>query len=42
VRIEYLSVKLNNPSFVALIYATLIEAGEPGIFSLIWSRRDGD
>lgn len=33
---EYLSVKLDDPSFVAPIYATLVEAQNG--FSLIWSR----
>src|SRR4051794_6313869 len=35
---EYLSVKLGDPSFPAPIYATLIEAEEPGAYSLVWSR----
>lgn len=39
---EYLSVKLDDPSFPAPIYATLIEAEEPNTFNLIWSRRNGD
>ena len=39
---EYLSVKLDDPSFPAPIYATLVEADEPGTFNLIWSRRNGD
>ena len=39
---EYLSVKLDDPSFPAPIYATLIEADEPSTYSLIWSRRNGD
>lgn len=38
----YLSVKLDDPSFPAPIYATLVEAEEPGSYSLIWSRRNGD
>lgn len=33
---EYLSVKLDDPSFAAPIYATLVESGEA--YSLIWSR----
>ena len=33
---DYLSVKLDDPSFNAPIYANLIEDGET--FSLIWSR----
>jgi len=39
---EYLSVKLDDPSFPAPIYATLIEGEEAGSYSLIWSRRNGD
>lgn len=39
---DYLSIKLDDPSFPAPIYATLVEAEEPGSFSLIWSRRSGD
>lgn len=39
---DYLSLKLDDPSFPAPIYATLIEAEEPGNFNLIWSRRTGD
>ena len=40
---EYLSVKLDDPSLPAPIYGTLIEAeGEENVFSLIWSRRNGD
>ncbi|MGY3159217.1 uncharacterized protein (DUF736 family) [Bradyrhizobium elkanii] len=39
---EYLSVKLDDPSFPAPIYASLVKVeGEEG-FSLIWSRRSGD
>ncbi len=38
----YLSVKLDDPSFPAPIYATLVEAEEAGTYSLIWSRRNGD
>jgi uncharacterized protein (DUF736 family) len=38
----YLSVKLDDPSFPAPIYATLVEAEEAGTYSLIWSRRSGD
>ncbi len=39
---EYLSVKLDDPSFPAPVYASLVEAeGEDG-YALIWSRRAGD
>jgi uncharacterized protein (DUF736 family) len=37
---EYLSVKIDDPSFPAPVYASLVE-GESG-FNLIWSRRTGD
>ena len=39
---DYLSVKLDDPSFPAPIYATLIEGEEAGSYSLIWSRRSSD
>ena len=38
----YLSVKLDDPSFPAPIYATLVEGEEAGSLSLIWSRRNTD
>ena len=38
----YLSVKLDDPSFPAPIYATLVEGEDAGSYSLIWSRRNGD
>jgi uncharacterized protein (DUF736 family) len=39
---EYLSVKLDDPSFPTPIYASLVEVeGEDGL-SLIWSRRVSD
>jgi len=38
----YLSIKLDDPSFPAPIYATLVEGEEAGSYSLIWSRRSGD
>ena len=34
---EYLSVKLDDPSFPAPIYATLVQ-GDDGTMKLIWSR----
>ena len=39
---DYLSVKLDDPSFPAPIYATLVQAEVGGSYSLIWSRRNGD
>ena len=38
---EYLSVKLDDPSFPAPIYASLVEA-EGGGYALIWSRRNSE
>ena len=39
---DYLSVKLDDPSFPAPIYASLVKIeGDEG-FTLIWSRRSGD
>ena len=35
---EYLSVKLDDPSFNAPIYANLFEAEDDQGYSLIWSR----
>ena len=39
---EYLSVKLDDPSFPAPIYASLVEAEDGKSHNLIWSRRNGD
>jgi uncharacterized protein (DUF736 family) len=39
---EYLSVKLDDPSFPAPIYASLVEAEDGEVHNLIWSRRNGD
>ena len=39
---EYLSVKLDDPSFPAPIYASLVKIDGDEGFSLIWSRRSGD
>ena len=35
---DYLSVKLDDPSFPAPIYATLVETETAGEYALIWSR----
>ena len=35
---DYISVKLDDPSFPAPIYATLSETDAPGEYALIWSR----
>ena len=40
---EYLSVKLDDPSLPAAIYASLVETeGDTKSFSLIWARRNGN
>jgi uncharacterized protein (DUF736 family) len=42
---DYLSVKLDDPSFTAPIYANLFDDADGGTFNLIWSRsrkRNGD
>ncbi|MBU0832429.1 MAG: DUF736 domain-containing protein [Alphaproteobacteria bacterium] len=39
---DYLSVKLDDPSFSAPIYATLSEADGADSFRLIWSRANQD
>lgn len=39
---EYLSVKLDDPSFPAPIYASLVEVEGDESLSLIWSRRAGE
>ncbi|MGK9235773.1 DUF736 domain-containing protein [Inquilinus limosus] len=39
---DYLSVKLDDPSFPAPIYASLVEIEGEDTLSLIWSRRNGD
>lgn len=38
---EYLSVKLDDPSFPAPIYASLVKVDGDDGFTLIWSRRAG-
>ncbi|MFN4925028.1 DUF736 domain-containing protein [Bradyrhizobium sp.] len=39
---EYLSVKLDDPSFPAPIYASLVEDESGDSHTLIWSRRNND
>lgn len=39
---DYHSVKLDDPSFPAPIYASLVETEAEGEFALIWSRRTAD
>ena len=36
---EYLSIKLDDPSFPAPIYASLVKGEGDDSFNLIWSRR---
>ena len=39
---EYLSVKLDDPTLLAPVYASLIEAEDGENFNLLWSRRNSD
>ena len=40
---QYISVKLDDPSFPKPIYASLVEADDTGnVYNLIWSRPNGD
>ena len=39
---EYLSVKLDDPSFPASIYASLVKGEGDDAHTLIWSHRNGD
>ncbi|HRN83176.1 MAG TPA: DUF736 domain-containing protein [Hyphomicrobium sp.] len=39
---DYHSVKLDDPSFPAPIYASLVATDTEGEFALIWSRRAAD
>lgn len=39
---EYLSVKLDDPSFPAPVYASLVRVDGEEDYNLIWSRRSGD
>ncbi len=39
---DYLGLKLDDPSFPAPIYASLVEAEDGSGHNLIWSRRNGD
>jgi len=39
---EYLSVKLDDPSFPAPVFASLVAVEGKGEFALIWSRRSAD
>ena len=39
---EYLSVKLDDPSFPAPVFASLVAVEGGDSYALIWSRRSGD
>ena len=39
---EYLSVKLDDPSFPAPVFASLVAVEGGNSYALIWSRRSGD
>jgi uncharacterized protein (DUF736 family) len=39
---DYLSVKLDDPSWAGAIYASLLEAEDGKSLNLLWSRRNGD
>ena len=42
-RREYVSIKLDGPSFPAPMYSSLVETeGDKQTFALIWSRRNGN
>ncbi len=38
----YWSVKLDDPTFTAPLYASLVEAEDGKVFNLLWSRRGCD
>ncbi|CAL4868273.1 hypothetical protein MMA231_02548 [Asticcacaulis sp. MM231] len=40
-RREYLSVKLDDPTFPHPVYASLVASDAPDVFHLIWSRPSG-
>ncbi|MDX2264801.1 MAG: DUF736 domain-containing protein [Hyphomicrobiales bacterium] len=39
---EYISVKLDDPTWAAPVYASLLEAEDGKSLNLLWSRRNGD
>jgi uncharacterized protein (DUF736 family) len=39
---EYWSVRLDDPTFAAPLFASLVEAEDGKTFNLLWSRRTGD
>jgi uncharacterized protein (DUF736 family) len=39
---EYWSVKLDDPTFSAPLFASLVNTEDDQTFNLLWSRRNGD
>jgi uncharacterized protein (DUF736 family) len=39
---EYWSVRLDDPTFAAPLYASLVEGDDGKTLNLLWSRRTGD
>lgn len=39
---EYLSLKLEDPSFAAPIYCSLVASEDPDTFNLIWNRQQAN
>ena len=39
---EYWSVKLDDPTFAAPLFASLVDTEDGKMFNLVWSRRSGD
>jgi uncharacterized protein (DUF736 family) len=39
---EYWSVKLDDPTFAAPLFASLVDTEDSKTFNLLWSRRNGD
>jgi uncharacterized protein (DUF736 family) len=39
---EYWSVRLDDPAFLAPLYASLVETEDGKTLNLLWSRRTGD
>jgi uncharacterized protein (DUF736 family) len=39
---DYWSVKLDDPTFAAPLYASLVDTEDSKTFNLLWSRRNGD
>ncbi len=39
---KYWSVKLDDPTFAAPLFASLVDTEDDKTFNLLWSRRNGD